>query len=290
MKRVQQKPLIRHISDTARWAAVYRADENERKDALFRDPYARRLAGERGRQIAQALPFHGKNSWSWVTRTWLFDYFIQQQLEQGVDLVLNLAAGLDARPYRMKLPSSLQWVEVDLGEIFDYKEEILGGENPACRLQRIRLDLADRKARNQLFAAVGKQAQKVLVISEGLLIYLSEAEVAELAQDLARSPVFERWVFDVVSPGLLRMLQKGTHPQFAEGVTPLKFAPAKGPEFFRTHGWQPLEVRSMLKTAAGLKRLSPLFRIFALLPESSTRMGSRPWSGVCLFSRRLVAV
>lgn len=43
----QTDPLIRNISDTARWAAVYRARESQRLDALFRDPFARRLAGAR---------------------------------------------------------------------------------------------------------------------------------------------------------------------------------------------------------------------------------------------------
>src|ERR1700687_3539352 len=103
--------LIHNISDTARWAAVYRARESERKDALFRDPFARRLAGERGEQIADALPKGNRNTWSWVMRTWLFDQLIAEQISQGVDLVVNLAAGLDARPYRLALPSSLAWVE-----------------------------------------------------------------------------------------------------------------------------------------------------------------------------------
>jgi O-methyltransferase involved in polyketide biosynthesis len=57
-------PTIRHISDTARWAAVYRARETERRNALFRDPFARRLAGERGGQVAKSTPFHEKHSWS----------------------------------------------------------------------------------------------------------------------------------------------------------------------------------------------------------------------------------
>lgn len=39
---------ISHVSDTAHWVAVYRAMETERPDAIFRDPYARRLAGARG--------------------------------------------------------------------------------------------------------------------------------------------------------------------------------------------------------------------------------------------------
>src|SRR5947209_7546262 len=95
---------IRNISDTARWAAVYRAFETDRPDALFRDPFARRLAGSRGEQIAASMPFSGKNTWSWVMRTWLFDHFITQQIAGGADMVINLAAGLDARPYRMDLP------------------------------------------------------------------------------------------------------------------------------------------------------------------------------------------
>src|SRR5947209_612366 len=60
-------------SDTARWAATYRARETERPDPLFRDPFARRLAGERGEEVFAALPFSERNTWLWVTRTYLFD-------------------------------------------------------------------------------------------------------------------------------------------------------------------------------------------------------------------------
>src|SRR5437773_1190282 len=42
---------IRSVSDTALWVAMYRAYESERADALFSDPYARRLAGPRGEAI-----------------------------------------------------------------------------------------------------------------------------------------------------------------------------------------------------------------------------------------------
>ena len=97
----------RNISDTARWAAYFRAEETKRPDAIFRDPYAERLCGQHGVDIANTLPNGNKHAWAWVTRTFLFDDFIIQELGEGVDLVLNLAAGLDARPYRMKLLASL---------------------------------------------------------------------------------------------------------------------------------------------------------------------------------------
>jgi O-methyltransferase involved in polyketide biosynthesis len=47
---------IENISDTARWVAVYRTMETERPDAIFRDPFADRLAGQRGREILNAMP------------------------------------------------------------------------------------------------------------------------------------------------------------------------------------------------------------------------------------------
>src|ERR1700741_2985158 len=139
--------LIRNISDTALLAAVYRARESERAVPLFRDPFARRLAGERGEQIARSLAFSEKNAWAWFTRTYLFDHLINQQIAKGCDVVVNLAAGLDARPYRLTLPSSLKWVEVDLPEITDYKEELLKDDQPRCEWERVRLERADVWAR-----------------------------------------------------------------------------------------------------------------------------------------------
>ena len=134
---------IRHISDTALWVAVYRAQESERADAVFRDPYARKLAGDRGTQIAAGMPFAKRHSWSYVARTWLVDQIIEREVLQGTDMVINLAAGLDCRPYRMQLPASLRWVEVDLPDMLSYKQEALAAECPVCKLERVPLDLTD---------------------------------------------------------------------------------------------------------------------------------------------------
>ena len=104
--------LIRNVSDTARLVAIDRAVESERPDALFRDPFARRLAGERGARIAKSNPLGARKNaagWPIVTRTYVIDQMIQAHIAQGGDMVINLAAGLDTRPYRMELPRSLQW-------------------------------------------------------------------------------------------------------------------------------------------------------------------------------------
>src|SRR5271155_4301018 len=182
---IETNSSVRNISDTARWVAYFRARETQRPDALFRDPYAERLAGEHGFRLANTLPDGNKHEWAWVARTYLFDQFLSRTIQEGADLVVNLAAGLDARPYRMNLPSTLQWVEVDFPEIISYKKEILDGEKPGCNLERIALDLADLEARRRLFAELDRQAKKIVVVSEGLLIYFTADAVGLLAGDLA---------------------------------------------------------------------------------------------------------
>ena len=278
-------PLIRDVSDTARWMAVYRARESEREDAVFRDPFARALAGERGERIANALKFGEENAWSFIARTYLFDRFVARLVKHGADMVVNLAAGLDTRPYRMELPRSLRWVEVDLPDILDYKEEILGDAKPVCELERVRLDLSNEDGRRGLFADLGRRAKQVVVIAEGLVIYLMPEAVGALARDVAGPPSFQHLALDLASPGLLEMMKQSAGSAVTAAGAPFLFAPAEGPPFFTAHGWQPIEVRSILKTAAKLGRLPLALRMLAMLPQSDGPQGSRPWSAVCLFGR-----
>jgi len=278
-------PLIRNISDTALWAAVYRAEETKRRGGLFSDPFAAKLAGTRGRQIYDSMPPRNQQPWAWVARTYLFDHFINDSLRAGIERVVNLAAGLDARPYRMQLPNTLQWIEVDLPEILAYKTDILANDRPACALERFAVDLSIADERRALFAKINARPARTLVITEGLLLYLDRDNVASFAEDLAAQSSFERWIIDLASPGLLKMLQKSLGSQLSAANAPPKFGPAEGPAFFEGHGWHPTDVRSMLKTAAGLYPLSLMMRFFSLFPESTGVQGNRPWSGVALLEK-----
>jgi methyltransferase (TIGR00027 family) len=271
---------IRNVSDTALWVALYRAAESERPDALFHDPYARRLAGERGAQIFAAIPKRHHHQWAYSMRTFLFDRYIAQEVAAGADTVVNLAAGLDARPYRMSLPASLRWIDVDLPEITEYKEEILRGEKPVCRVERIKLDLADVDARRKVFREIG--GKRVVVVSEGLLIYLTDEQVAALADDLAAIPSFQRWVFDLASPALLKMLQKQVGKRLDSAGAPLRFAPAEGPAFFEKHGWRILDFTTSLHAAAEHRRVGLLLRLIAKMSDPKKFVANRPWAATIL--------
>jgi methyltransferase (TIGR00027 family) len=227
---------IRNISDTALWTAAYRAEESERRDAIFSDPYARRLAGERGVAIVAAVKQPALRI-AVVLRTAAFDRMLLAAIsETGCDTVLNLAAGLDTRAWRLDLPPALRWIDVDLADLLDYKDSIMAGETPKCIHEEVRLDLADREARSVLFDRVAGCSEYAIVVTEGLLSYLEPEAVAELATDLHAHPQFVAWITELTGGQMaprIRNAGNNVRPEDARD----RFAPLEGTAFFGPFGW-----------------------------------------------------
>jgi methyltransferase (TIGR00027 family) len=256
-------PALAHISDTARWVAMYRALETERPDALFHDPHARRLAGSQGEEILRTVPKARSFAWPMIVRTPVMDEILLRVVrEDGADAVLNLAAGLDTRPYRLSLPSSTRWIDADLPAVLDYKREQLRDERPACAVEFAPGDLTDRRARRELLDRVARAAKKVIVITEGLLVYLEREQVAELAGDLAAMPAFRWWLIDLGSPRLLKMLRRTWGNALSTGNAPMIFAPPEGTAFFQPLGWREREFRSTWEESIRLDRSVRFARIW----------------------------
>lgn len=274
---------LRNIADTARWVAYFRAKETERTDALFRDPYAARLAGDHGFDIAKVLTDGDKHEWAWSVRTFLFDKFIAQEIREGADLILCLAAGLDARPYRMSVTADLQWVEVDFPEVLAYKQELLACDTSICQLRRVSLDLLDVPGRQKLLSQLNNCSEKIVVVTEGLLPYLETPQVASLAQDLSTFSNIQSWVIDLISPGLLNLIRAGMGRELAQSGAEFKFGPSDGVGFFVPYGWTATAVEGLLKNAATLHRAPQ--ELLSLLPEPHGSYRRYPWTGVCLLKR-----
>jgi methyltransferase (TIGR00027 family) len=280
---------IEHISDTARWVAFYRAMETERPDALFNDPFARGLAGLRGEEIVNTMKRGRSMAWAMIVRTAVFDEIILSVISgKGVDTVVNLAAGLDARPWRLELPPELHWLDVDLPDILRYKTDFLKGERPHCRYEAVAANMTDADARRLLFARIGSECRNALIVTEGLLVYLTPQQVGDLARDLAVQPSFRPWLIDLASPRLLKIMQRSWGKAVEKGNAPFKFAPAEGTEFFRKFGWREVEFRAAMVEAQRLKRemtMMPFWRFLlhfypAKMREEFTRM-----SGFVLLDR-----
>jgi methyltransferase (TIGR00027 family) len=249
--------LLGDVSDTARWVAYFRALESERADALFRDPFARRLAGERGRSIVAGLP-KGPLSWSLAVRTRVFDELIMDALHHGTRVVINLAAGLDTRPYRLSVPREVTWIEVDLPGIVDFKNEALAGERPTCAVERIGLNVRDPEARRSFLGRLSESTEPALIVTEGLLVYLDTHDVASLSDDLHRLLPKAIWLLENISPGILARQRRLWGTRLKAANAEHKFAPPEGLEFYRQHGWVPQSTRFLLDEAHRLGREMPM--------------------------------
>ena len=260
------EPLIRSISDTARWVAYHRATESDRPDAIFRDPFARKLAGERGAAIARVLH---DNDWAIAVRTYLFDHGVKTLLaRQLVDVVVNLAAGLDSRPYRLELPPTLLWVEVDLPQILEEKRLILANEKPVCKLEVIAENLADPARRKALFAELNTRGQNILVITEGLLLYLDDEKVSSLAADLLAQPNFRYWMVEIASPKVLEFINRRWKRYFEAANSVMSFAPPDWRKFFRERGWVAESFENLAETAVTVNRAPRMMRVFNLIGQA----------------------
>ncbi len=280
---------LRNISDTALWVAQYRVMESERRDAIFRDPLARKLVGSRGEEIVRRMKVGGM-AWPMIVRTAVMDEIILRLIgEDGVDCVLNLAAGLDTRPYRLPVPATLRWIEADLPDILAYKRERLSGDTPACRLESVTANLTDAAARRALFARAASGSKCVLTVTEGLLAYLSEDEVAALSEDLHAGEAFRWWLIDLASPRLKKMLNRKVGKHVEAARSPFRFAPASGTRFFEPQGWTEREFRSTFEEGIRMNRKPPLaslFRFVGRFQAPAKREELRRMGGIVLLGRR----
>lgn len=278
--------LVKDISDTARWMAYARALESQRPDALFSDPLARRLAGEAGEAIARGIGQAEFIARSIAVRTVVLDELIAQTVQRhGIDLVLNLAAGLDTRPWRLALPSSLRWLDVDLPDILRYKSSVVSGESASCQYDVVHADVTEASGRANAFARCA-DARRALVVTEGFLVYLTPEQVTALARDLRAQSAFQWWLTDLTGPRALDMLQRVWGPMFRDAR--FQFGPRDSVGFFQKLGWREESFRSSREEAARLNRDTPmplLSRVLLRLSSASFREEFRRLSGVAVLAR-----
>ena len=233
---------------TARWMAAARARESGRGDRLFEDPFAEALAGEAGFSWLRMLdpsagmfaPGPGLYA---VVRTRYFDEFLISALEESeARQVVILAAGMDARAFRMKWPSGTVLYELDLPEVLEFKEKHLerAEARSNCERRAIAADLRENSWL-RLLAKAGYSAREPSVwLAEGFLLYLEEPDVHALLDGIASmtcarsrlgADTTNRDIF--LAPAEFPLLET-----FAWMGAPLRFGDNDPESLLARHGWR----------------------------------------------------
>ena len=200
---------ITHVSDTALMVAACRALESDHPDGFVHDPFAARLAGERGMAFLRGLPQPEMMRFGIGVRSRFMDELLLEALaSKPIATVLSVGCGLDTRPWRLELPPDLRWMEVDFADMLDYKDSLMSAETPRCRRERITADLNDAVQRRTIYPAVG--LAPALMITEGLLMYLPAATVEALAAEVWRESGIAHWMSDITTTAFAKAINMDT--------------------------------------------------------------------------------
>lgn len=280
--------MIKHVSDTSLWVAYYRSLESERNDSLFKDPYAKILLENQSTDFARAKSKMNRwTKWTVIMRTYIIDKMIQDLIAEGVTTFINLGCGLDSRPYRMNLDSSITWIEVDFPHVIEFKKERLKTFEPKCKLESIGLDLSNRDERKKFFTSLAQKHDRIAVLTEGVLPYLTVEQVSELSDDFKSFPCFSHWICEFISPKSYRYLRDPKRMK-ALSQAPFQFFPDDWMGFFKDRGWKLSKEKYFVDVSEELGRETPfpaIFKLFALFMKKEKVASIRRVSGFLLFSR-----
>ncbi|HUM10147.1 MAG TPA: SAM-dependent methyltransferase [Myxococcaceae bacterium] len=228
---------VHGVALTSLWAAALRAVESERPDALFHDPFARTLAGPEGFEVLEAAwavaPIEAPTV---PVRTRFFDQRIA-----GSSQVVLLAAGMDARAFRLPWPAGTHLFEIDLPEVLEIKRERLGAAAPTCSRVEVATDLT-RDWPAALVAHGFRPRRRTVWLVEGLLAYLDQGVVHRLLARLdGLSAPGSELLGDVFGRTLLQMPQLLPLLEFVEDLgAPWRFGTDEPEALLEPLGWSVL--------------------------------------------------
>ena len=234
-------PVAHPVSLTAQWMAAERARESARPDALFDDPCAAALAGPEGPRLLTRMAAPGDGTATSIPiRTRFFDDAILRLVRNGpVRQIVVLAAGMDARPFRLALPACVRLFEVDRPEVLAVKERRLAelGVRAGCDRITVGADLAGDWAADLVSA--GLRTGPTVWLAEGLLAYLDAAQVDRLLATVTRLGGAGDWFLtDVIGRSFLAFPPFAAWIRgFADRGMPWRFGTDDPAGLLAGHGW-----------------------------------------------------
>ncbi len=232
------------VSYTAQWTAAARALESERPDNLFRDPYARMLAGETGFTLLERYAGAGTVPFLAVRTKYLDEAALAAVSAHSARQVVFVAAGMDTRAWRLAWPADTVVYELDRPALLDAKRHLLDdAPAPSVSVRRaVAVDLAGNWSGDLIEAGFNPDEPTVWVM-EGLLFFLSEEAIRRLLKTLrVLSADGSVLVGDMASrASITNPLARGFLAALREDGVPWQFGSDEPEEFLRSCEWEPVE-------------------------------------------------
>lgn len=187
-----------------------------------------------------------------IARTIVLDHLTETWLAENAGaIVVNIACGLDTRCYRVQGYS--HWYNLDLPETIAVREKLLPESGVISQIAMSAMDDWGDK--------ITEQATAVLVIIEGLTMYLSEADVKRIftviSKRFEKATVFVETMNPVVVKRFKEKSIEGSNAKFTWGIQNGKALAALLPDF------RLFEEHSLVE---GMAAFVPIYKLLGRIP------------------------
>ncbi|MBD1909493.1 MULTISPECIES: SAM-dependent methyltransferase [unclassified Leptolyngbya] len=240
---------MKPISKTAFYCCGVRMQDAKHNNPICGDIYAEAFMNEDGLKIFEAFKDETAPNASNATRHRIIDDFLRQELLANPNLhIVIIGAGFDSRAYRIQGGT---WIELDEPQVIAYKNERLPASNCENELHRISIDFSSESLEEKLSPFLNNNS--VVVVIEGVLMYLEEEAIDQSLQILRRLFPTHKLICDLMSRNFFEKFSKSFHKKIADVGTTFKFTADHPEAVFLQNGYSQIKKISIIETAVELK-------------------------------------
>ena len=250
---MKEKVTVTGVPETMIQTLYARARETKKADARIRDEIAAEIVEKLDYDFSKADKDKAM-SYGVIARTIVLDRMTEEYLERHTNtIVVNIACGLDTRCYRMK-GKYLRWYNVDLPETMNIRKRFLSETGPVYQIAKSAMDASYTDD-------IIYQGEDVLVIIEGLTMYLSEEDVKQMFSIIEKSFRNATILVETMSPFVVKHVKEksieGSSAKFTWGVRNGKELQKILPDF---------SYRQEISLVEGMKKILPVYHVIGKIP------------------------
>ena len=250
---MKEKVNVTGVPETMVQTLYARAKETKKQNAKIKDEIAVELVEKLDYDFSKADKDKAMNC-GVIARTIVLDRMVKQYLEKHANtVVINLACGLDTRCYRMK-GKYLRWYNVDLPETIKIRRQFLPETGPIYQIAKSAMD-------DSYVDDIDYHGENVLVIIEGLTMYLCEKDIRKMLSIIERSFQKVTVMVETMSPFVVKHVKEksieGSNAKFTWGVKNGTELQKVVPNF---------SVLQEVSLVEGMKELMPVYCVIGKIP------------------------
>ena len=250
---MKEKVNVTGVPETMIQTLYARAKETKKQNAKIKDEIAVDIAEKLDYDFSKADQ-DTMMSCGVIARTIVLDRMVSRYLSEHANtMVINIACGLDTRCYRMK-GQYLRWYNVDLPETMQIRSKFLTETDPVYQIAKSAMDPS-------YIDEIEYHGENVLVIMEGLTMYLSEKDIVKMFSVFEHSFSKVTVMVETMAVFCVKHIKEksieGSNARFTWGVKNGKQLQKIIPAF---------TFKKEVSLVEGMKELMPVYRVIGKLP------------------------